>query len=117
VLVGTDPCSCCECRVLLISDSMFLPGSVAGWNTKPCEWPEDMLDTLLGPEKTPCLVWVVSPAGPLLAGVPNAFVGGRGGSWWVGVWLCVECCIVDASILLWCKCLRAHGGCLGIRSR
>jgi hypothetical protein len=20
--------------------------------------------------------------------------------WWVGVWLCVECCIVDASILL-----------------
>jgi hypothetical protein len=25
----------------------------------------------------------------------------RGGSGLVGVWLCVECCIVDASILLW----------------
>ena len=60
----------------------------------------------------------------------------------VGVWWCVECCIVDASILLclvlWfekfmptmladmmcvvlvgvvVKCCRAQGGCLGIRSR
>ena len=34
-----------------------------------------------------------------------------------GVWLCVECCIVDASILFVVKCVRAHGGCLGIRSR
>ena len=46
----------------------------------------------------------------------------------VGVWWCVECCIVDASIffvsgfvvcacLLCVKCCRAQGGCLGIRSR
>ena len=47
----------------------------------------------------------------LLAGV-------GGGRWWVGVWLLFECCIVDASILLlWSSLLRAHGGCLGIRSR
>ena len=62
---------------------------------------------------------------------------GCGGGVGVGVWLCVECCIVDASIfvkwtsrgacpavgggvgVVWCvvKCVRAHGGCLGIRSR
>ena len=27
--------------------------------------------------------------------------GGCGGAGGLGVWLCVECCIVDASILLW----------------
>jgi hypothetical protein len=34
-------------------------------------------------------------------------------------WLVFENCIVDASIFdrLWCKLLRAYGGCLGIRSR
>ena len=40
-----------------------------------------------------------------LAGLTRSvalFVGcGRGGGVRVGVWLCVECCIVDASILLW----------------
>ena len=33
--------------------------------------------------------------------------GVRGGGCGVGVWLCVECCIVDASIferLVWCPC-------------
>jgi hypothetical protein len=48
--------------------------------------------------------------GPLLASVSNAsgFLTGLcgwgfgcGGAGGVGVWLCVECCIVDASILLW----------------
>ena len=60
----------------------------------------------------------VCVSGPLLAGLSNAscvpwcaarvcVVGGGcgcGGGWWVGVWLCVECCIVDASIferLVW----------------
>jgi len=38
--------------------------------------------------------------------------------WWAGVWWCVECCIVDASILFCVlrvcgQVVRAHGGCLG----
>jgi hypothetical protein len=93
--------------------------------------------TLLGPEETPCrLVGVFLVPLPALdrlthpvarACVARACVGvvvvvG------VGVWWCVECCIVDASIffvsgfvvcacLLCVKCCRAQGGCLGIRSR
>ena len=35
------------------------------------------------------------------SGLSNALVCGCGGGCGVGVWLCVECCIVDASILLW----------------
>jgi hypothetical protein len=70
--------------------------------------------TLLGPEKTPGGVF---SAGLLLTWTSNVPCVGVVGSVMVGVWLCVECCIVDASILLWLKCVRAHGGCLGIRSR
>jgi hypothetical protein len=71
-----------------------------------CGWVEHepfaelMLGTLLGPEETPwfgCVlggrVWpdcLTHPGG----------VCGCGGGCGVGVWLCVECCIVDASILL-----------------
>ena len=37
----------------------------------------------------------------------SVVVGGCGGGCGVGVWWCVECCIVDASILLclvlWCE--------------
>jgi len=54
--------------------------------------------TLLGPEKTPVGVFLW----PLLLSVSNArglCVGGGAGRG--GVWLFVECCIVDASILLW----------------
>jgi hypothetical protein len=59
--------------------------------------------TLLGPEGTPvgCCLW---PSLPLMS---NArwpwFVGVcvGGGVCGGGVWLFVECCIVDASILLW----------------
>jgi hypothetical protein len=36
---------------------------------------------------------------PGLAGLTRVVVRGGGGGF--GVWLCVECCIVDASILLW----------------
>ena len=47
-------------------------------------------------------------------------VWGGGGWWWVtwggGVWLFFENYTVDASIFV-VKLLRAHGGCLGIRSR
>jgi hypothetical protein len=47
--------------------------------------------------------------GPPPGWVPNALVVdssdvvgcGCGGAGGLGVWLCVECCIVDASILLW----------------
>ena len=60
----------------------------------------------------------------LVCGVLVVVVGGLW-CWLVG--LVFENCIVDASIfgvlddvvlcLLWCKLLRAHGGCLGIRGR
>jgi hypothetical protein len=57
----------------------------------------------LGPEKTPA-GWVFFLAAPGLDRLTLhvAFWGGLWWwwSWWVGVWLCVECCIVDASILL-----------------
>lgn len=37
---------------------------------------------------------------------------------WVGVWSLFENCIVDASIFIFVvKLVRAHGGCLGTRSR
>jgi hypothetical protein len=67
--------------------------------------------TLLGPEKTPGLLvgvvlWSAPGLGSLTrAGVAAGVVAGvRGGGCGVGVWLCVECCIVDASIferLVW----------------
>jgi hypothetical protein len=60
---------------------------------------------------------VVLFSAPSLVRLSNADRGVRGGGVVVGVWLCVECCIVDASILSVVKCVRAHGGCLGIRSR
>jgi hypothetical protein len=56
---------------------------------------------LLGPEETP--VGVVFLGGRSRLGLSNALrvvVGGCGGGCGVGVWWCVECCIVDASILL-----------------
>ena len=77
--------------------------------------------TLLGPEGTP--VWcVLGGTIPGLVGLTHPGCPVVGGvvvvaAWWFGVWLCVECCIVDASILFVVKCVRAHGGCLGIRSR
>ena len=88
-------------------------------------------DTLLGPEETDHPVCLI----PFLA-----FFGGGGfrsdrvcflwccglllspdvfGGWW-GCCLFFENCTVDASIFLFAlvfKFLRAHGGCLGIRSR
>jgi hypothetical protein len=75
---------------------------VAGWNialkvrsARECE-----LGTLLGPEETPaCRVFLVAILG--LAGLTRwGFCGVVVGVGF-GVWLCVECCIVDASILLW----------------
>ena len=81
--------------------------------------------TLLGPEATRVVV-SGSHRGqdstefiPLPGDGPSRGLGGgcaQGG--WV-FWLVFENCIVDASIFdrLWCKLLRAYGGCLGIRSR
>ncbi len=49
----------------------------------------------------------------------SSFVGWGLGVWWWGglvVWLLFVNCIVDASIFV-AKLFRAHGGCLGIRSR
>jgi hypothetical protein len=63
------------------------------------------LDTLLGPEETPVggvVLGAISGVAGLTRGVPCFVVGVLcGGGVVVGVWLCVECCIVDASILLW----------------
>ena len=79
---------------------------VAGWNTIVLRGSDSWLplvaagglDTLLGPEKTPCLVFFLVR---LLALSPNASLVGVVVMVWSGVWLCVECCIVDASILVW----------------
>ena len=70
-----------------------------------CVW--SGFGTLLGPEKTsPVGGWfsLVAVSGP---GPSNASRGGAlwfggcgGGCGGFGVWWCVECCIVDASILL-----------------
>jgi hypothetical protein len=69
-------------------------GCGAGWNIG---WFVDV-GTLLGPEGTPCLGLFLLASGPGRLTRPLLWVW-----WWpvwVGVWLCVECCIVDASILL-----------------
>jgi hypothetical protein len=121
----------------LVSFSNFpcsrVGGGVAGWKTRP-EGPASRcgvwgFGTLLGPEETSAgwwgfLGWPSLGSGHLTRSW--LFVGVWWWLWWVGVWWCVECCIVDASILLcldlWfysfvVKCCRAQGGCLGIRSR
>ena len=59
---------------------------------------------LLGPEETPAWCFLVDhsrPGRPNAALVVRPRVGGVVVVAVVGVWLCVECCIVDASILLW----------------
>ena len=120
-LLFPRPCACC--------------GGVAGWNITP-----EIVNgfgTLLGPEKTSAGWWVVFSGGRSRPGPSNASRGCPLLGWvgvvvvvvGFGVWWCVECCIVDASIyffvsgfvvcacLLCVKCCRAQGGCLGIRSR
>jgi hypothetical protein len=55
--------------------------------------------TLLGPEETP-VGWGFL-GGRFRLWLSNAFLCGCGGGCGgFGVWWCVECCIVDASILL-----------------
>ena len=82
--------------------------------------------TLLGPEATSPApfgvgVWCFGLAA--LAGIPvhrfgglSSGVVGAGAGVGCGVGLLFENCTVDASIFV-AKFLRAHGGCLGIRSR
>jgi hypothetical protein len=75
-----------------------LVGVVAGWNITT-KWFTEWFGTLLGPEKTPrfggCVFSGCSWPGPSNASFVGVVVVVG-----VGVWLCVECCIVDASILL-----------------
>lgn len=75
---------------------------------------------LLGPETTPARVglwWSGHRDGQTVSVVGMLWLSGD------VFWLVFENCIVDASILItcvvfvWCKLLRAYGGCLGIRSR
>ena len=79
---------------------------VAGWNTSAAGFEPfpvvvvGGLGTLLGPEKTPGSSERWFFFGRSGRGLPNACLCG----WWLflgRVWLWVECCIVDASILLW----------------
>ena len=66
---------------------------------------------LLGPEETPAVGWGF--LGVAVPG-PDRLTHSCGRLlwawwvwwwlWWVGVWWCVECCIVDASILLCLVC-------------
>ena len=89
-------------------------------------------DTLLGPEGTNptppvqgafpgsgggCVFWMVICA--LVAKLVRRWSALVGSGWVVAVgcgWLFVENCTVDASIFV-VKLVRAHGGCLGTRSR
>jgi hypothetical protein len=103
---------------------------------KPGLWGVGSSNTLLGPEGTGVMPWTSEPTGSSAAGPPLRGCGGGGGFGadrtgistrtgglrvgrrWVG---CrdrpyLENCTVDASIFV-AKLLRAHGGCLGTRSR
>jgi hypothetical protein len=61
----------------------------------------DWLGTLLGPERTSrCGLFFLAVL--ITDRLTLTWVCGVGGGGWCGgVWLFVECCIVDASILLW----------------
>ena len=95
------------------------------WNGRGgCWW---IVGTLLGPERTGmgCLRGCVrvSFLGPFLFPYRPCLSVCLLGWWcwvWRGVWggfrLLFENCTVDASIFV-AKFLRAHGGCLGTRSR
>ena len=70
---------------------------------------------LLGPEAITACLWVEACCGCVLWSVPVSACP------WMGAGGCrgrllVENCTVDASIFVF-KLLRAHGGCLGTRSR
>src|SRR3954453_17922686 len=85
---------------------------VAGWNTSTAEVPgiagAATSVVVAGGELAHCWVLRRHPvrccslvrllAGHLTHSLSSGGCGGVGG---FGVWLCVECCIVDASILLW----------------
>ena len=82
------------------------------------------MDTLLGPEETDRDRWGPPAADSRMVARslwsasgrarPSRILSGVGLGWWAC--LLFEICIVDASIFV-AKFFRAHGGCLGIRSR
>ena len=96
-------------RVFLLVDSTLPLCTMGG-----CGWVEHnarsdraSLGTLLGPEKTPAVWWGFLGEAIPDPGPSNASRGGHRGVRvgvvavvGVGVWWCVECCIVDASIFL-----------------
>ena len=97
---GAPTLHCCE-GVGSLTESHCRPRVWVG-----CDWVEHKerriwLGTLLGPEGTPCEGVFFLAAGGLgfLTSPVVGVVVAR-----VAVWLWVECCIVDASILLWSSC-------------
>src|SRR5664279_3226911 len=107
-----------------------LPWVGVSWNGPRDRW--WVVGALLGPERTGrrgspglvggsscvrCLVGLACCYTASVLVVPSGAGGVRGG-WWCGAGACLlfENCTVDASIFV-AKFLRAHGGCLGTRSR
>ena len=112
-------------RCVVVSTALSAFGGRGG---KAAGWGWGFVGTLLGPETTssvPCVAAsvVVRGVGVWCFGLA-ASVGIPSRRWWwgsgagvgCGVGVLFENCTVDASIFV-AKFLRAHGGCLGIRSR
>ena len=102
--MGGQTPACCRGFPSCYFHTLRVLGGVAGWNTNRKSFADcgvkGEFGTLLGPEKTSGCWWMfLWPAvlGPdrLTHSLCGGCGGGCGG---FGVWWCVECCIVDASI-------------------
>ena len=102
--MGGQACGVLSWVSFLLFPHPCMSGGVAGWNMTPEV--VNGFGTLLGPEKTSAGWWVVFSGGRSRPGPSNASRGCPLLGWvgvvvvvvGFGVWWCVECCIVDASI-------------------
>jgi len=93
-------------RLIKQSVTVSVAGCGCGWVEHFCRFGSEHVPVFVAGGLARCWVLRGHPCGCVLgaapgSAVPNASVGVRGGGVGSGVWLCVECCIVDASILLW----------------
>lgn len=109
---------------------LLCPYLRVGWGVERSGWVAGVRGTLLGPEGVRLSRLVGSCAVVLVGIVVGGSAGGTDRSWWRTAFPLggggfrrvgwgrpyVENCTVDASIFV-AKLLRAHGGCLGTRSR